>query len=258
MSAIGIPAAFVAGGSDGIGLATAALLGERGHKVVIGGRDEKRLADAAALLASRNIDVTTAPLDTTSSECTAVVEGIAATHGIGILVNCVGSAPAGTFDDVPDESWLKSFDTKVVGAVRTMRGVVPQMRKAGYGRIVNVAGTAGREPDSWMVVAGAANAALVAVTNAAAAQLAPEGITVNAVCPGPVRTSRWDGLVRTYSSVFDVDAEQARRQLEGLIPSGGPAEPDDVAGMIGYLTSPEARHVTGAAMTIDGGQSRSI
>lgn len=258
MSAHSTRTALVAGGSAGIGLATAARLARDGMRVVITGRDSRRLLDAAAALRSEGIEVLTAEMDTTSPDCSAVVAGLAADHGLDILVNCVGSAPAGTFDQVPEETWLPAFDTKVVGAVRTMRGAVPHMLSENYGRIVNVAGSAGREPDSWMAVAGAANAALMTMTKAASSQLAADGITVNAVCPGPVRTGRWDGLVQTYASAWGVADTEARLRLEARIPRGAPATADEVASLIHYLVSDEASHITGTAVTIDGGQSQSI
>ncbi|MEU3269635.1 SDR family oxidoreductase [Saccharomonospora sp. NPDC006951] len=249
------PVALIAGGTSGIGLATARRLAASGHAVTIGGRDERRRAGAVAELGPAAEGVALDVLDADS--CAAAVSRVLTRHGrVDVLVNAVGSAPAGTVDTVEDTAWLAALDAKVVGAVRLMRAVIPSMTAQRYGRIVNIAGTAGAEPDPWMVVSGAANAALVSVTNGAARGLAREGITVNAVCPGPVRTGRWSGLVKTYATLSGTGQEAAARELEAAIPSGRPADPGEVAAVIAFLASPEAAHVTGTAVTVDGGQSR--
>lgn len=254
------PTAFIAGGSAGIGLASAHALGKAGHRVVIGGRSRDRLDSAVAELRTAGIPVDAVVLDAgDTASCTeAVRAAVALTGRLDVLVNAVGSAPAGYFDEVAPEAWSAAFDGKVVGAVRLMTAVVPIMKQQRFGRIINIAGTAGREPDPWMVVAGAANAALTAVTNAASQHLASFGITVNAVSPGPTDTGRWIGLVETYSRLNGVEAEASRHALEARIPVGHPAQPADVASLVVYLASPEARHITGTAIAVDGGQSKGI
>ena len=260
--------ALVCGGTSGIGLAAAAALRRDGFTVVVGGRDASRRADAVDALresaagsqAESAGSVDEVALDTASDESvTAAVAAVLDRHGrIDVLVNTVGSAPAGHFDEVEPARWAAAFDSKVAGAVRTMTAALPGMRERGSGRIVNIAGTAGKEPDEWMVVAGSANAALLAVTNAAARQLAPHGITVNAVCPGPTATTRWDGLVSTYARLSGTEPDEAARVLRAAIPDGRPAHPDEVAAYIAFLASAEAAHITGTALAIDGGQSRGI
>lgn len=253
-------AAFVAGGTSGIGLATARRLAASGFAVTVGGRDATRLSEAVASLRSVAPRAEGIELDVTDRRsCSVAIEHVLAVRGrIDVLVNAVGSAPAGTVDQVDDAGWSAALDSKVVGAVRLMRAVIPAMTAQRYGRIVNIAGTAGREPDPWMVVAGAANAALISVTNGVSQQLAPHGITVNAVCPGPTRTGRWGGLVATYAGIAGESPEVAQRELEARIPAGRPADPDEVASLVAYLASDDARHITGTAIPVDGGQSRSI
>lgn len=251
--------AFVAGGSSGIGLATAQKLLEDGHSVVIAGRSRERL-DAAAHVLGPGAGHLGVELDVTSDQSCAEAIGAAleAHDRIDILVNCVGSAPSGGFDVVPADDWRRSFDGKVLGSVRLMSLAVPSMRENGWGRIVNVAGTAGVEPDPWMVVAGAMNAALVTVTKAASRQLGGEGITVNAVLPGPTRTGRWESLVGAHARRTGLSEDLARADLESRIPDGRPADPREIADYVGFLTSDGAGHINGTALAIDGGETRSI
>lgn len=252
--------ALVAGGSSGIGLATARRLKASGLMVVIAGRSAERLDSAQQDFEAKGIQVATVPLNITDdASCAGAVTQVLDRHDrIDVLVNCVGSAPSGGFDAVAPSAWLDSFDGKVIGAVRLMALVVTSMRTNHWGRIVNVAGTAGVEPDPWMAVAGAANAALMAVTKAASLQLAGDGITANAVLPGPTRTGRWVGLVQAHAERTGQSQDAARQDLESKIPDGRPAEATDIAEYIAFLTGDSAGHITGTALAIDGGQTRRV
>ncbi|MBG6238442.1 NAD(P)-dependent dehydrogenase (short-subunit alcohol dehydrogenase family) [Mycetocola sp. CAN_C7] len=260
MAAVGAATrvAFLAGGTSGIGLAVAHELAASGHIIVLGGRSEERTATAVGQFVGSV--VTGQELDTTDDASTdAAIAAVLEAHGrIDILVNSVGSAPAGHFDDVDSAGWASALDSKVIGAVRLMRAATPAMRSAGYGRIVHIAGTAGREPEPWMATAGAANAALLALTKASSLQLAADGITVNAVCPGPIATSRWDGLVAGFARISGQSATAAEEHLRSGMPLGRPGEAADVAALVAFLVSEQARHITGTSVVIDGGQSRSI
>ncbi|MBB1482618.1 SDR family oxidoreductase [Tessaracoccus sp. MC1865] len=250
--------ALVVGGSAGIGLATAHHLAQRCAVVVLAGRDADRLRHAAEQFQEAAATVDTLLLDV--GDAAAVSEGWAALQArygsIDILVNSAGSAQSGEIGDISDDQWLGAFQTKVLGAVRMMRAVLPGMEANGFGRIINVAGTAGKEPDPWMVVPGTVNAALIAVSQATSRSAAASGVTVNAVCPGPTQTGRWDGLVAAHAARTGADLDRARHELISAIPTGHPASVDDVAALIGFLASEQARHITGTAINIDGGQAR--
>lgn len=251
--------ALVCGGTSGIGLSTASALAREGYAVVIGGRDDERRRGAVAALAESG-QVSDVALDT--SDDASVREAVAAAvrrHGrVDVLVNAVGSAPAGRFDEISPDNWARAFDSKVIGAVRTMTAATPVMSEQGGGRIINIAGTAGKEPEDWMVVAGAANSALLTLTNAAARHLAASGITVNAICPGPTRTTRWEGLVSAYARRSGSTETEAELALRTGIPNGRPAQPEEIAAYAAFLASPAAAHITGTALAIDGGQSRGL
>lgn len=255
--------ALVAGGSDGIGLASARALVQRGAQVVIAARRPDQLERARQSLqrdAPTEASVGVVELDALDPDAVdRACDHVLAEHGApGILVNSVGAAPSGTFGTLSRANWNTAIETKVLGAVQLMKRLTPGMTAAGWGRVINIAGTAGREPDPWMVLAGVANASLMVVTKTAATELAPQGVTVNAVLPGPVATQRWQGLVAAHAERNGLTREAAERELCSRIPTGRPADPADVGELVAFLATTAARHITGAAIPVDGGQSAAV
>lgn len=252
--------ALIAGGTSGIGLAAAKRLAVDGFAVAIGGRsaDRAREAEAAVAAVAPGATVVAVPLDTGDDASVAAAVDLVVTRlgALDAVVNCVGSAPSGTFDAVPSADWASALDSKVIGAVRVMQAALPHLRQSAAGRIVNVAGSAGKEPAAAMAVAGAANGAMLAMTRAAATQLAPEGIAVNAVAPGPTQTGRWDSLVHAAAARDSVSVEAADERMRSSMPTGRPTSPDEVAALIAFLLSLDAGHIMGTVITIDGGQSK--
>ena len=145
-----------------------------------------------------------------------------------------------------------------MGYVRCTRHVIAHMRRNGGGRIVNLIGNDGIKHSYWEIAPGAANAAGQNFTLSIAAQYARENITLVAVNPGPVRTERWDGLVRAMSRDMKIPYEQADTLAPKSIPLGRIAEPEEVANLVAYLASPLAHFVNGTMIEIDGGQQKPV
>src|SRR5689334_24137676 len=183
-----------------------------------------------------------------------MVEEVLARYGrLDILVNNAG-APQGAdrneIEDVPVAAWDLTMGVNAKGAFLMSRAAVPHMRKAGWGRIVSVSSKAAFRPGAKRATYAASKAAIVGFTKSLALDLAPFGITVNAVCPGPIRTSR---AISSNRREYGDDLEVGFRERAKAIPVGRFGEPDEVASMISYLASEEAGFVTGQAIGVDGG-----
>jgi len=182
-----------------------------------------------------------------------VAEVLARYGRLDILVNNAG-APQGAdrneIEDVPVSAWDLTMGVNAKGAFLMSRAAVPAMRKAKWGRIVSVSSKAAFRPGKKRATYAASKAAIVGFTKSLALDLAPYGITVNAVCPGPIRTSR---AISTNRREYGDDLERGFRERSKDIPLGRFGEPDEIASMIAYLASDEAGFVTGQAIGVDGG-----
>jgi NAD(P)-dependent dehydrogenase (short-subunit alcohol dehydrogenase family) len=172
---------------------------------------------------------------------------------LDILVNNAG-APQGAdrneIEDVPVAAWDLTMGVNARGCFLMSRAAVPVMRKARWGRIVSVSSRAAFRPGAKRVAYAASKAAIVGFTKSLAFDLAPHGITVNAVLPGPIRTSR---AISTNRREFGDDVEVGFRERAKAIPVGRFGSPDEVASMVAYLASDASAFVTGQAIGIDGG-----
>lgn len=253
--------ALVTGASIGIGRGIAAVLASEGCKVAICARQQDRLDQTAReIFSASGQEVYPIVADLTRDEdARRFIETSASHFGcIDILVNNAGSAPGGVIEFLSEEHWRQALDLKFMGYVRCIRYALPHMRKLGRGRVVNLIGNDGVKESYWEIAPGAANAAGQNLTKALAGQYGRENITFVAVNPGPVRTERWDGLVRAMARDMRISYEQADQLAPRSIPLGRIAEVEEVANLVAYLASDLAHFVNGTMIEIDGGQQKPL
>jgi len=253
--------ALVTGGSMGIGKATAFALAREGADVAICARGKELLEQVAGEIA-RQTGQTALPIvaDLTREEDAQRFVHTAERHfgRLDILVNCAGSSPGGSLQHLTERDWMESLSLKFLGYVRTTKAVIPSMQARRWGRIIQVIGNDGIKPIYFELTPGAANAAGINFTLAIAEELAPYGILVNAINPGPVDTDRWWGLVRTMAREKGISEAEASARAIRSIPMGRLCTAEEVADMVVFLASERASFVTGALITMDGGQRKAI
>ena len=253
--------ALVTGGSMGIGKATALALAREGVDVAICARGKELLDSVAAEIAAET-ERTVLPIvaDMNKEEDAQRFVRTAVDHfgRLDILVNCAGNSPGGTLQNLEESQWMESLNLKFMGYVRTTKAAVGHMKERRWGRIINVIGNDGVKPIYFELTPGAANAAGINFTLAIAEELAPHGITVNAVNPGPVDTERWWGLVRTLAREMDISEDEAQEKAVRSMPMGRLCTAEEVADVVVFLASERASFITAASIAVDGAQRKAI
>jgi 3-oxoacyl-[acyl-carrier protein] reductase len=245
---------LVTGSTSGIGLETARLLVGEGARVVVTGRDQGRVERA-----EREVGATlgvACDLSKPDAPAELVANATETLGGVDCLVNNVGEAYQTTFEELSDEQWDDMWQLNVMSYVRCIRAVLPAMRAAGRGVIVNVSSTAGKRPSTGMPNYSVTKAAVLSLSRLVADLYAKEGIRCNAVAPGPTATDAWlgdGGLADQQAARSSKTRLQVLETVGAGRPLGRLAEPEEIASVIAFLCSDRASYVTGSAWSADGG-----
>jgi len=245
---------LVTGSTAGIGLETARLLAAEGARVVVNGRNADRVEQARADVGAA-LGVACDLSEPAAAE-QLVAETAAALGPVECLVNNVGEAYQVGFEDVTDEQWDAMWQLNVMSYVRCIRAVLPAMKEAGEGTIVNVSSTAGKRPSTGMPNYSVTKAAVLSLSRLVADLYAKHGVRCNAVAPGPTATAAWlgDGGLADQQAAASIETRQQVLEAVGAgRPLGRLAEPDEIAAVIVFLCSRRASYVTGSAWSADGG-----
>ena len=253
--------AIITGGSYGIGKAAAMSMAEEGARVVIVARRPDVLEEAAQDIRTATESLVLPVTGDVSAADTAarVVKTTLENFGrIDILVNNAGVSMAKPLEEVSDEDWESDFELKVWGAIRLIRSVVPEMRKVGGGRIINVTNLGGRTPGPASMPTSISRAAGIAITKGLSKDLGKDNILVNTVCIGSIKSGqterRYERLKESNPSVTIEDVYQQSVDARG-IPLGRVGETREAGEVIAFLASERASYLTGIAVNIDGGTS---
>ncbi|MFT4570065.1 MAG: NAD(P)-dependent dehydrogenase (short-subunit alcohol dehydrogenase family) [Hyphomicrobiaceae bacterium] len=238
--------AFITGGGTGIGLACASEIIAGGGRVVLAGRREDVLKEAAATLGERATYVVCDVNDDASVE-QAVAQVIAQQGSLSLAVNAAGMGMAGSVLGTSVELFQMVMETNLTGCFRAMQAEARAMRAAGKGgSIVNISSIAGALTHRWMTAYCVSKAGVNMLTQCAADDLGEFGIRVNAVMPGIVDTELAGPLV---------DSEHAQREYKSLMPISRVGEPADIGKMVAFLLSEESSWITGQVIGVDGGHT---
>jgi 3-oxoacyl-[acyl-carrier protein] reductase len=249
--------AIVTGASQGIGYACAAELLAEGARVVVASKDEARNAEACRRLGDRDGRVLGIPMDIERDDSVRrMVERTVDEFGrLDILVNNAALVSPGDLYTLSDEAWGRSFEKKLNGFARCMRHAIPPMRTRKWGRIINVTGTAARQPQPNAVATGMNNAAILNLTKAMANDLARDGILLNAVVPTSTLTERLEEAIRKAAAQSGKSVAEVLKERGAKFPLGRLADPAEVAAVVAFLASERASYVVGCAWPVDGGAS---
>ncbi len=254
--------ALVTGSTAGIGFATARALANEGAHVTVNGRTEARVGDAVdrirCELSNATVDGIAADLSS-GDGCRALIGYL---PEVDVLVNNLGIFEPKPFEQIPDEDWIRFFETNVLSGIRLARHYVGGMRSRNWGRIVFVSSESGLQIPTEMIHYGMTKTAQLAVSRGLAETLAGTGVTVNSVLPGPTSSEGVGEFVTRMATARGLDAKTVEREFFATARPSSVlqrfATPEEVAAMITYVCSAQASATTGAALRVDGGVVRAI
>jgi 3-oxoacyl-[acyl-carrier protein] reductase len=250
---------IVCASSSGLGRAAALEFAREGANVMLSGRREKELLQAAADIkgqTGREAGVTVADVTKTGDIERLVANTVGQFGGVYTLINNSGGPPAGTFDSFDDSAWQAAFELTLLSYVRTIRAVLPHMRKAGGGRIVNYSSSSVKSPLENLILSNTFRTGVMGLTKTLAGELGKDGILVNIQAPGRIQTDRLNHLDGLRAAKSGMTAEQVRGEACKTIPLGRYGTPEEFAKLTVFLGSPANTYLTGQTLVFDGGMTK--
>lgn len=252
--------ALVGGGSAGIGRAVAAELAALGANVILLARTESALQQAvAALDTSQGQQHGYLVADFSDSQL--LLEKVMALlerQPVHILVNNTGGPPGGPIVEASGQAFLMAYHNHLLCNQLLAQAVLPGMRAAAYGRIVNIISTSVKEPLDNLGVSNSTRWAVAGWAKTWANEAGRFGVTVNNVLPGYTRTGRLDEIIEKRAAAGGLSRETVEEQFKSHVPLRRFAEPEEVAAAVAFLTSPAAAYINGINVPVDGGRTRSL
>ncbi len=249
--------AIVCGSTQGIGRACAMRLASLGAEVVLLARNEsalQRVCEELPKPEKQNHSFLVADFGQPDVLKEVVTNYLEKADPVQILVNNTGGPPHGAIVDVEPEAFLRAISMHVVCNQILLQAVMPKMKEAGFGRVINIISTSVKEPIPGLGVSNTTRWAVASWAKTTAGELARFGITVNNVLPGYTDTARLAALFADKSKAGNTTQEQVKQATIGKIPLGRLAQPEEIAAAVGFLVSPAASYITGINVPVDGGR----
>ena len=253
--------ALVLGGSQGIGFGIANSLSQEGVSIILGARSADKL-DIARKEIEKNGGkvIKTFEVDVSSPSYSDILKSNIIDQNFfpDIVINNSGGPPMGNFLEFDNDVWIESFHLSLLSVVITARLFSPHMKKKQWGRFINITSSNALEPTPEMVLSSTLRSGVSAFTKSTSFELIKSNITINTICPGGVKTDRFNQLVNAAAEKNNVAVEEIIKKSEQGIPIGRLANAGELGNLATYLCSPVSDYITGRTIAIDGGLLKSF
>ncbi|MFI8688035.1 SDR family oxidoreductase [Rossellomorea sp. NPDC077527] len=250
-------AVIVTASSKGLGKATALELAKEGARVLISSRNEEELQKTASeiikLTDNQHIHYKTCDMTKPEDIRSLVETAVTKLGGVDILVNNTGGPPSGGFQEFDDDDWQYAFELNLLSYIRTIREVIPHMKKKNGGRIVNIASSSTKQSIDGLILSNTFRTGMVGLSKSLSRELAQDQILINTVGPGRIATDRVAELDQLNAEKRNISVDELKSMSEKAIPIGRYGEPEEFAKVIAFLVSEANTYLTGQSLVVDGG-----
>ena len=252
--------ALVCGSTQGIGKSAAIELALLGANIVLFARNEKKLQQVLEELdSSKGQDHKYLVADFSDTELVnSTIQTFAEQTPVHILVNNTGGPAGGPIVDAKDHSFLSAFQQHLINNHNILKALVPGMRSAGYGRVINIISTSVKQPLTGLGVSNTIRGAVASWAKTMANELGQYGITVNNVLPGATMTSRLESIAENKAKATGLNKDEVLSQMAAAAPAKRIGQANEVANAIAFLASPAAGYINGINLPVDGGRTGSL
>ncbi|NDI33535.1 SDR family oxidoreductase [Chengkuizengella sediminis] len=252
----------ITAGSKGLGKATALEFAKEGAHVIISSRNEEELAKTKHEIeketGNKNVHFLVCDITKVDDIKQMVNEAVERFGMVDVLINNAGGPPTGTFDQMTDEDWLYAFELNLLSFIRTIREVLPYMKKQQHGHIINFASSSIKQPIDNLILSNTFRTGIVGLAKSLSQELASDNILINTVGPGRISTDRLAQLDGIRAEKQGKTIEEIKLETEATIPLGRYGEPSEFAKMVVFLASGANTYVTGQSFVIDGGMVKAF